>query len=312
MKNRIIFFITIGLISLHLLNAQITVPNLDFETWEELGSGASTYDEPIDWNTINGDLATFMVSPSTTKTTDAHTGLYAVKMETKQVASINTPAALTIGRIVQVSLMDRDIAGGVPCSDKPLSFEGYYKFNPQGSDQGYIACIMFKYNYSTNTQDTVGAAIFMPNSQTSDYTHFSVDFDYDNYLPNETPDSLNIIITSSYKFTVTNNNVGTELFVDDLNINFDTDIDDFYADNDINCYPNPASNYVNITIPQDLQNDSLYCMLYNSIGVKVYEQLILKNKMQITVNTESLNNGAYYIEILGENKKYITPIIINR
>jgi hypothetical protein len=138
-----------------------------------------------------------------------------------------SPAALTLGSIVSVpgNPMDRNIRGGIPYTLTPQKFEGYYKFEPAGNDNGFIACILYKYNYITGKQDTVAAAIYRPNVNTPQFSPFSVNFDYtgpqSNYV-DEIPDTMNIVITSSFKYTATSSNVGTILYVDQLSIIIDS------------------------------------------------------------------------------------------
>jgi len=283
-----------------LSTAQI-IPNASFESWETIGSGMNSYQEPINWNTLNGDLATYFVSADATKVNDSHSGLAAVKLETKSVAGINTPAVLTIGTVYSTGTFDRDIRGGIPYTQKPQVFEGWYKFTPQGNDKGYIACLLFKHNYTTHKQDTVGAAIFKPTATTTQYTKFSINFDYSNYMPSETPDSLNVIVTSSFKFSVTSANIGTTLFVDDLNISLTSDIE------------NPINNACNIhySSSKNIEIDRISTEITNIYVISILGETVINKKLSgnhLEINASSLTKGIYLVRINSSNEDIVSKI----
>ncbi|MEI7597166.1 MAG: PCMD domain-containing protein [Bacteroidota bacterium] len=282
------------------INAQ-SIPNADFENWETLGSGMNSYQEPTNWNTLNSDLSSYFVSADVTKSSDSHAGISSAKLETKSVAGIITPAVLTLGTIYATGTFDRDVRGGVPCSQKPLLFEGWYKFSSQGSDKAYIASIMYKYNNITKKQDTVGAAIFMPSTSISQYTKFSVSFDYNSYMPNETPDSMNIVITSSYKYSVTSSNVGTILLVDDLGLSFNSGVE---QQNNNNCRVTYSPSK-SIIIDRTSAN-STQISITSSIGQEVSSSNNSGNHIEI--NACNLKNGLYFVHLSSGNENLTSKI----
>lgn len=62
---------------------------------------------------------------------------------------------------------------------------------------------------------------------------------------------------------------------------------------DLQVYPNPLSNYLNIEIPDDLNIQSITCL--NSMGQKVFEQMITNSNEQLFLG--HLPNGFYTIVI---------------
>lgn len=285
-----------------------SIPNSGFENWENIES----YQEPVDWNTLNPDLAALGASVGTVQTNDAHEGVGAVKLTTQQVLTVVSPAALTLGNVVKTSMLDRDIRGGIASTAKPQRFEGYYKFSPQGTDAGFIACIMFKHNYVTGLQDTVGAAIFKPRDPVSEYTKFSVDFDYDN--PNyidDTPDSMNVIITSSFKFTVTSANVGTELYVDDLEVIHDTSnaVESIKYEPILNAFYNASNNCL---VVDNEENVNYTLTLYDVCGRIVYKP---KSEVIKGVNRYELTKvipGIYFVHCYdaANRKKFVKRVYV--
>lgn len=107
---------------------------------------------------------------------------------------------MSLGYIVNLDLTKRDLRGGLPSTEAPESFEGYYKFSPSGNDYGFIGCVLFKFNQQTGLQDTVARAIFKPNTETQTYTKFTVDMEYLPGMEGVQHDKMNVIISSSFKF----------------------------------------------------------------------------------------------------------------
>ncbi|GAB4279207.1 MAG: hypothetical protein Kow0068_03090 [Marinilabiliales bacterium] len=71
-------------------------------------------------------------------------------------------------------------------------------------------------------------------------------------------------------------------------------------------YPNPADNFINISIPQD---ESVEIMIVNTNG-QVVKQIINDKKSIYTINVNSLENGVYYCIIKGKNWKKTEKVII--
>ena len=77
------------------------------------------------------------------------------------------------------------------------------------------------------------------------------------------------------------------------------DINEFSL-NDLNIYPNPSSDIINISS----NFDDLSFIIYDLLGKKVYQ-----GKTTNTINISSLNDGVYFIEFSTENKKTLRKII---
>ncbi len=195
---------------------------------------------------------------------------------------------MSLGRIVQTSLTDRDIRGGIPCTTRPTSFEGYYKFSPVQNDRGYIACVLFKSNPVTGVQDTVGRGVLKPATAVGSYTFFTVDIEY---LTAETPDTMNIIVTSSYKFG--SPKVGTVLFVDDLKVNYpSTATIPVLTEENFNIVPNPSNGTF---VLQNPTNSSISYTIYDLAGKKITNGETAAFKQEITLHEQEA--GTYLIQI---------------
>lgn len=253
------------------------IPNADFEVWEEF----SNYEDPEDWKSINSETSAFG-STLVEKSSDAHSGNYAARLETKNVL-VTAPAAMSLGYIVELSFTDRDMQGGIPSSEAPESFEGYYKFSPVGNDFGFIACILFKYNDVEQKQDTVARALFLPTDETNEYTHFKVDMEYLTDMEGVQHDTMNVVISSSFKFG--NPEVGTVLYVDDLKITYPDEGPNSVQNREsskIMLYPNPTDGMFWIDNPKG-----------NELR---YEVLDITGKL---IRSEVISNGNYPVDLSG-------------
>lgn len=83
------------------------------------------------------------------------------------------------------------------------------------------------------------------------------------------------------------------------------------TENFINLYPNPASDFVTINLNSE-NTSEIQINLYNILGEKVNGNditLLIGEKNKV-INTTSLVNGIYFIEIKSENKTYKSKFII--
>ena len=83
-------------------------------------------------------------------------------------------------------------------------------------------------------------------------------------------------------------------------------IDENSFKNQINIYPNPATDYININ-NNNLQNP-FNVTIYNTIGQMLYtKQNITSNNLQIDIN--SYNNGLLFIKIESTNQQFIYKLL---
>lgn len=111
-----------------------SIPNSSFENWSQ-----QTYYDDLDQFTTSNPL-TYVATETAnvTKTTDAHSGNFAAKMETIGSAGGPIPGAVFIGQIGE-----GNINGGVPFIERPDSIKGFAKYDVQAMDTAYVA-VLFK------------------------------------------------------------------------------------------------------------------------------------------------------------------------
>lgn len=192
------------------------IPNPGFETWVNTGS----YEDPQGWGTYNF-LSLYGNALTATKTTDKHSGTYAIRMESKLVTNNPNPAIIpdTVHTIYSGSTVP--LVFGFPYTQKPEQLQMYYKSIPaNGSDAGVLAYLL-KWNPAQHKRDTVAkAASYLPAA--SAYTQMNVPFIY--FSTTMTPDTA-VIFTSPIAYG-TPHQLGAVLFVDDFSFVMSTGINE--------------------------------------------------------------------------------------
>ncbi|MFC2130261.1 T9SS type A sorting domain-containing protein [Bacteroidota bacterium] len=103
-------------------------------------------------------------------------------------------------------------------------------------------------------------------------------------------------------------NIDNIAFVDGSTIS----VDEKVTTGDIHLYPNPAYGKTRIEFDTE-NNEYIDIILVNALGKKVkeiYNGYIDKGRHQISLNTEKLNPGFYFIQILSADRKYIKKLIV--
>ena len=98
------------------------LPNAGFENW----TASSGYDNPNFWNTLNSSTSILGIV-TVSKSTDAHSGTYSLRGETKYVPfpfDQTAPALVTTGTI---NTTTQEIEGGSDYTERPDSITGWMK-----------------------------------------------------------------------------------------------------------------------------------------------------------------------------------------
>ncbi len=191
-----------------------SIPNAGFETWINTGS----YEDPQGWGTFNF-LSLYGNPITATKSTDAHSGTYAIRMESKLVTNNPNPAAFpdTIHTIYSGSTVP--LVFGFPYTQKPDQLQMFYKSTSVNNSTAGVLAYLLKWNSTLHRRDTVAkAASYMADNTV--YQQLNVPFIYLN--PTLTPDTA-IIFTSPIAYN-TQNQIGAVLLVDDISFVLPTGI----------------------------------------------------------------------------------------
>jgi len=200
---------------------QVTIEALtdgDFENWNIHTEGEVSYEVPESgwWGSLNM-LATLGSPLTMTKTGDAHSGNYAVQLETKNWGDqLAIPGILAAGYFDTSQPIAENLMLGRPYSETPVVLSGYFKYFPADQDTLVIYTNLTRYNTETNTRDTIAEADFTIDQLFNEYTKFELFYDY--YLTGVTPDTINVLFLTSVSGQEFLGHIGSKLLIDDLTI----------------------------------------------------------------------------------------------
>lgn len=197
-KKILVFLLAVGFSV--LIKAQNSIPNGNFEVWDSV-----IYQTPQYFiNSSNSEIFSRSQSSSwnAVKSTNAHHGSFALELSTIVLGADTQPGYIVNGSTNN----DPNLwTGGIPISETPTGFRGYYKYNLATGDSGLI--ILAFSASGTN----IGTNYFLIGGNKGSYTLF----DFPITGLSGTPDSVVIAFASTNKFEG-GAAVGTILNVDSI------------------------------------------------------------------------------------------------
>lgn len=106
---------------------------------------------------------------------------------------------------------------------------------------------------------------------------------------------------------------GNNLYIDDINIGTTAVEENSLVSGSMNLVPNPANSSVNLNYTL-VQNDEVVINIYNSIGELVSTEnkgVVPAGANTTVVNTESLANGMYMVELVTGSTKSVSRLVVN-
>jgi len=279
--------------SLHFIGTTQQIPNGNFENWTTINL------ESLDsWNTSNNNLMT----PAVTKTTDANSGIYAMRLENLPLGGSNyTQTFALCGQQGESTVLP-----GFPVLIRDTTFNGYYKYFPQNNDSLTIGVFM----YSLGTQ--VGGGFFQTGVQQNAYTYFSTPIYYIGSFTG-VPDSASVFATP---FSTTSNIAkgNSVLYIDKLSLDNVLFVPQNIVSTDLNVYPNPFKSDLNIKIT--VKSENIYTISIFDIAGREMEQ-IYKGKLfeginNVSYKNNNLQSGTYFIVVKSNNNSETTKIILQK
>ncbi len=299
MKEKILFLL---MCAISAAQAQSTLPNTSFESWQR--SDSDRYDNPTDgvWATPNSplDFALPGMVPTAPvqKTNDAQDGEWAALLYTSSIFGILAPGTLFTGKF-ELSLTNPDplaaIKLGTPFTARPDRFKGYFKYAPVNSDSCLMYALLTKFNAATGNSDTVGIAQQVINTTVSSYTLFDLPFDYSNALD---PDTIQVVFTSSANGNNLQGQIGSQMWIDNILLETTTGIDiALMPEFSVRCSPNPAADLLQVVIERPLKNGLFE---YYDLSGKCLQTLPFEGQTRLVVPINNMPDGMY-IYVLKEN-----------
>lgn len=271
-------------LTLSVTFAQNPTPNAGFENWTQVGNRF----DPDNWNTLNPQTA-IIGTLTCTRSTDAHSGSYAIKLTTKSVFGIIANGIATTGTLITTP--PYGVNGGINYTGRPDSITGWYKYTPAGSDFGFVEFQLLDAN-----NDSIGYVRFnTPNATVGTYTRFTAPIAY---TSTATPTHSIWILSAS---PGTNPTVNSSIIVDDLELIFNGVGINSPVNKLISLVKNPV---IGEMIFDNIPDNSLSLNVIDIAGKIVLSKNLSTGKNKIDVST--LVNGAYFYSITGTNGEAIT------
>lgn len=248
------------------LRAQ-SLPNMDLEQWTNHGN----YENPNGlWATANPivNLLPGVIPATTTKSTDAHGGMYSARMESKNwpIANILITGTLANGIFdAQSTNPATALKRGTPFTARPTAFKGWYKYAPVAGDSCAVYAWLSKWNGSG--RDTVGIAILEDATlAVSNWTQFDLPFVYKSA---DAPDSISIVFASSSAGQSLAGQVGSTLWADDMELAYATGLVDVLAPEfRVTTYPVPAHDRIHFRLDRPAKAGT-HLRVYTTLGAWV-------------------------------------------
>jgi hypothetical protein len=317
MKN--LYTFTLFSILAFNLSAQTQIENGGFEFWDNLGQDT---EEPQQWSSLktatddNNFLNLANQAPQVVwrETSGVHSGSFCLKLVVASynvLAGLSPNGILTNGRVFSSTTPSdayvySDLSSShwnTPCTDRPDSLIGWYKYSPQGGDKGKVEVLF--HNNSTqgqlpsngSTSHWVGNGLVEFTSSQSIWKRFSFPI---NWLTNGIPNYVLIVSTAGDE---TNSVTGSTLWLDDLAFVYNptpsivNEAGIFYSLYNYN-------QQIHLNLPSSYTSASL--SIYNLTGQKVF----VSNKLNTSIFHE-LNNGIYIYQLIIDGKTYSGKISID-
>lgn len=265
-------------------NAQ-SFPNGGFENW----TNHTVYEDPQYWTSMN-IFSMFGADQTVLKSTDAHTGTYAVKLATS-VSDIGNDGEMDtipgIAILGDVDLISGTGSAGHPFVHRPDSLVGWYKLISPDNTPFQLKLISSKWDLGSGSQEMIGNASF-EGQPSSNYIRFSIPIDY---LSTEAPDTLQVYLINSANETV----VGNEVYLDDLSFVYNSTAGIEEQNVRIQMYPNPANELLTIHSDQVIRRISVNDLQ----GKQLFEAVPGSDNYQI--QTGHFAPGTYFCELYFSN-----------
>lgn len=281
MKKQVLFIAFVC--ALNTLNAQY-FPNGGFESWTNQG----TYEDPQYWTGMNM-MSMFGAEETAIKSTQAHSGTYALKLITS-ISDIGNdgemdtlPGILILGN---VDILNGTGTTGYPFTHRPDSLIGWYKLVSPDNSPFHIEFSSTKWDSGSGSPETIGAAYY-EGQASSTYKRFSVPITYSS---SAVPDTIQTFIGTSVDESPTN-----ELYLDDLSFvyNGTAGIEEQAAQ--IRLFPNPVSTQLTIQSDQPIQQ----LFVKDVQGKQLFELNGTIENYQL--ETGDLTPGVYFCELYFSN-----------
>lgn len=262
------------------LHAQVM--NAGFEEWDS--ATVSTTQQvlvPRNWFCYNVPMVDVSMQPLVTRTSEAHSGNYAIRIESGEDDGGVVAGLISSGATFTGTLTANNCGERFPLTGKIGSYSAWYKYLPTTATDSFIVMLLFyrKGSFYGRAYYTGGA--------TSEYTQFNWVLTYPDNVP--PADSAKFVVFASpFK-----GSTGSALYLDDIEVQYRSAPTAIATVNqsgdDIQLVPNPASASFYVT---GLLGEGASYRIMDVTGKVVQEGLMNEEAVFI----EYLKPGLYSVE----------------
>jgi len=271
------------------------IPNSGFENWIDKG----THLNPAGWWTTNDSVISgdyYPVTPSVDHF-PPEIGTYSMRME-NHPALLPEWAAFGIAWTGDFNGNDHPV---FPVTGHPTSLWGYYKFFPQNGDTMEIHIRIYDHGVE------VCWGSFKTAEPAEAWTPFSMTFS--EYLYG---DSARIFISTCYDNDEPIPKGNSIMYLD--NLSFDSLITTYVAEvpdsDEMVLYPNPASDYLIISLPPGSNSQMLDVEVIQSAGIPVQALHDVNYSGQMQLDISQFPAGIYYLRIIHDGHMMQNKVVV--
>lgn len=286
------------------INAHAQDLHGDLETWRNFYVSTvpdSTFQAPMYWNTP--DSITFLALSYYTSATftkqliqsaDAHSGSLAARLTTWKEDTLGVfPGLMTNADIAlnMAAFMSGDMSnvlsmsGGTPVTSRTPAVSAWVKYYPSGTDTAFLRVEAIRSLASASGADSIiGYGYARITELTTAYTQITANINYTD--PTSVPDLLRVYISSSGRAP----QIGSELLVDDININT-TSVPDVEHNTNYTAFPVPAKDHISFN---SVVKGRFSVTIFAADGSYKASYSALPGEQ---INVSNLPQGVYYYNV---------------
>lgn len=277
------------------------IPNGDFERWDSTLGGF-----PINWITeahsIPYPLCPTSIDNTATKTSDRHSGNWAVELKTKSRCMKLGAGYMTLGDY------DSELFSAIPYTYRPQQLNFYYKFLSIGNDTGFAKITLRLTDGSGKPGEIIGEGRVSITSDTNEYTLMTVSIEY--FSPVK-PELLQIVFSTSKKLSDREYPLaggepgdglheGTTLWIDDVTVSGgDVGIKKNEPQINWHLFPNPISDVATLSFNMP-KTEIVKITLYSIEGkelLQLFNETAISNQTyNLEIDGTKLHSGVYIVK----------------
>jgi len=264
------------------------IPNSGFENWTNMGS----YSTPDNWGNLNA-VTTATGVYTCVKGSPGNPGTAYLKLISKTVSGMGVQPGIAVSGVLNTTTFQAN--SGFAYTNRPAELDGSWQFMAGGSDQGYIAVYLTKWDAGLNRRDTIGQVINPLSGMVMSWRNFSLPLSYSN---SDIPDTAMIILSASGSIPVN----GSYLYIDNLSFVGGTiGMQDQSALSGLLVFPNPVTQN-NLII--DLKNRDFtadYINILDLHGKLIIRKTMIKQHFPVSMDVSTLHAGEYFLRITSQD-----------